>query len=115
MRIAALALALTLAACGQSEPPPPLPETTVQAVAAPWFICDAINAPVIGRGVVLPQQMDLTGRMMPEFFIGRVSDSIAHLLRPWREKVAAEAGAELARARATSAAAAISALDGTQP
>jgi hypothetical protein len=24
-----------------------LPETTVQAVAAPWFICDAINAPVL--------------------------------------------------------------------
>ena len=52
---------------------------------------DAINAPVIGRGVVLPQQLDLNGVMMPEFFIGRVSDSIAHLLRPWREKVAAEA------------------------
>ena len=54
---------------------------------------DAIKAPVIGRGVVLPQQMDLNGVMMPEFFIGRVSDSIAHLLRPWREKVAAEAEA----------------------
>ncbi|MEQ1783781.1 MAG: thioesterase family protein, partial [Hyphomonadaceae bacterium] len=52
---------------------------------------DAINAPVIGRGVVLPQQLDLNDVMMPEFFIGRVSDSIAHLLRPWREKVAAEA------------------------
>ena len=57
---------------------------------------DAINAPVIGRGVVLPQQIDLTGRMMPEFFIGRVSDSVGHLLRPWREKVGqeAEAGGE---------------------
>ena len=52
---------------------------------------DAIDAPVIGRGVVLPPQMDLNGVMMPEFFIGRVSDSIAHLLRPWRETVAAEA------------------------
>lgn len=48
---------------------------------------DAVNAPVIGRGVVLPQQIDLTGAMMPEFFMARVSDSIAHLLRPWREKV----------------------------
>ena len=54
---------------------------------------DAINAPVIGRGVVLPQHIDITGRMMPEFFIGRISDSISHLLRPWREKVAAEAEA----------------------
>ena len=47
MRYALLAAAALLAACGQSEPPPPLPETTVQAVAAPWFICDAINAPVL--------------------------------------------------------------------
>lgn len=57
---------------------------------------DAITAPVIGRGVVQPQHIDLTGRMMPEFFIGRVSDSVGHLLRPWREKVgkAAEARGE---------------------
>ncbi len=48
---------------------------------------DAIDAPVIGRGVVLPQQADLTGAMMPEFFIARISDSIGHLLRVWREKV----------------------------
>ncbi len=48
---------------------------------------DAVGAPVIGRGIVLPQHLDLTGAMMPEFFIGRVSDSISHLLRPWREKV----------------------------
>ena len=54
---------------------------------------DAILAPVIGRGVVLPQQLDATGAMMPEFFIGRVSDSIGHLLRPWRDKVAASAEA----------------------
>jgi acyl-CoA thioester hydrolase len=54
---------------------------------------DAIGAPVIGRGVVLPQQIDQTGRMMPEFFIGRVSDSVGHLLRPWREKVGREAEA----------------------
>lgn len=47
MRLPALALAAALAACGQAEPPPPLPETTVAAVAAPWFICDAINAPVL--------------------------------------------------------------------
>lgn len=60
--------------------------TPVRA-AATMADADAINAPVIGRGVVLPQHLDVTGAMMPEFFIGRVSDSIGHLLRPWREKV----------------------------
>jgi len=52
---------------------------------------DAINAPTIGRGVVQPQHCDLSGRMMPELFIGRVSDSIGHILRPWREASAAAA------------------------
>jgi len=54
---------------------------------------EAIGAPAIGRGVVLPQHIDLTGRMMPEFFLGRVSDSVGHLLRPWREQVGREAEA----------------------
>lgn len=46
MRIAVLALALALAACGQTgAPPPPLPEQT--AAAAPWLICDATDAPVL--------------------------------------------------------------------
>lgn len=47
MRYTLLAAAALLTACGQSEPPPPLPETTVQAAPAPWFICDVINAPVL--------------------------------------------------------------------
>ena len=55
---------------------------------------DAISAPVIGRGVVQPSHCDVSGRMLPEMFLGRVSDSIAHLLGPWRENVA-----DLARAR----------------
>jgi acyl-CoA thioester hydrolase len=54
---------------------------------------DKINAPVIGRGVVQPDHCDLSGRMMPEYFLGRVSDSVGHLLRPWREQVGAEAQA----------------------
>lgn len=54
---------------------------------------DKIDAPVIGRGVVQPQHCDLSGHMMPEMFLGRVSDSIGHLLRPWRDQVAAEARA----------------------
>jgi hypothetical protein len=47
MRYALLSAVTLLTACGQSEPPPPLPEPTVEAVAAPWFICDAIDAPVL--------------------------------------------------------------------
>lgn len=46
MRRAALAFTLTLAACGQSEPPP-LPEAPAVTQPAPWFICDAIDAPVL--------------------------------------------------------------------
>ncbi len=42
-----LAAALALAACGQSEPPPPLPQPAQNVVAPPWFICDAIDAPVL--------------------------------------------------------------------
>jgi acyl-CoA thioester hydrolase len=55
---------------------------------------EAIGAPVIGRAIVSPLHVDSAGRMMPEFFIARVSDSIGHLLRPWREAVA-----DAARAR----------------
>ncbi len=47
MRRAAIALALALTACGQSEPPPPLPEAPAQVAAPVWFICDAIDAPVV--------------------------------------------------------------------
>jgi acyl-CoA thioester hydrolase len=54
---------------------------------------DGISAPVIGRGVVQPAHCDINGRMMPELFLGRVSDSISHLLRPWREQVGTEAAA----------------------
>lgn len=48
MRLAfAAAAILALAACGQQEAPPPLPEPPARTVAAPWFICDALNAPVL--------------------------------------------------------------------
>jgi hypothetical protein len=47
MRLTALAFTIALAACGQSEPPPPLAEAPADRVAPPWFICDAINAPVL--------------------------------------------------------------------
>ncbi|MDZ4761304.1 MAG: acyl-ACP thioesterase [Alphaproteobacteria bacterium] len=54
---------------------------------------DAVGAPLIGRGIVQPQHCDLLDRMMPEFFIGRVSDSVSNLLGPWREELAARAAA----------------------
>jgi hypothetical protein len=46
MRLTAIAIALALTACGQSEPPP-LAEAPADRVAPPWFICDAIDAPVL--------------------------------------------------------------------
>ena len=54
---------------------------------------DAVNAPLIGRGVVKDAECGASGVMMPEFFIGRLSDSIAHLLRPWRTTLAKQAEA----------------------
>ncbi len=54
---------------------------------------DAIQAPAIGRGVIKHAECEPGGQIMPEFFIGRVSDSIAHLLRPWRMKLAQQAEA----------------------
>lgn len=65
--------------------------TTKPRATATMADVEAINAPVIGRGVVLPHHLDLTGHMIPEMFISRVSDSIGHLLRPWREGLAAQA------------------------
>jgi acyl-CoA thioester hydrolase len=62
-------------------------------ITATMADADAIMAPTIGRGVVQPQHCDLTGRMMAEFFIGRVSDSIGNLLKPWRDEQAAAARA----------------------
>jgi hypothetical protein len=45
MRRIALALALSLAACGQQQAQaPPVEEVTVR-VPPPWFICDAVNFP----------------------------------------------------------------------
>jgi acyl-CoA thioester hydrolase len=45
---------------------------------------DSVQAPVIGRCVVAASHCDVFGRMAPEFFIGRISDSVSHLLAPWR-------------------------------
>lgn len=47
MRYACAAVALLLSACGQAEPPPPLPEPAAPIARSAWFICDAIDAPVL--------------------------------------------------------------------
>ncbi len=47
MRAASAVLGFLLTACGQAEPPPPLPEPGQTAATPPWFICDAIDAPVL--------------------------------------------------------------------
>ena len=47
MRTAAIIVAFSLVACGQAEPPPPLPEPQRAARTPTWFICDAIDAPVL--------------------------------------------------------------------
>jgi hypothetical protein len=47
MRAAFLAVGLLVAACGQAEPPPPLPEPQQEAATRTWFICDAIDAPTL--------------------------------------------------------------------
>lgn len=47
MRYAFVAAASLLTACGQPEPPTPLPEPPAPVARSAWFICDAIDAPVI--------------------------------------------------------------------
>jgi len=46
MRLVIASLALLLAACDQAEPPP-LPAPPQVVTPEPWFICDAISAPVL--------------------------------------------------------------------
>ncbi len=55
---------------------------------------DELNIPVIGRCAVPPAHCDVHGRMAPEHFIGRVSDSVPNLLSGWREEVAAASAAK---------------------
>jgi acyl-CoA thioester hydrolase len=54
---------------------------------------DALNAPAIGRGAILPTEVDALSRMRPDVVIGRISDAAPNLLAGWRAAAAAEAGA----------------------
>jgi acyl-CoA thioester hydrolase len=81
---------LQAAAC---EPPARLAPRSLDPAIAPLASprlarCDDLGAPLIGRGVIRPDQCDHRGWMFPEFVQGRVSDSVGHLLRTWREKTA---------------------------
>ncbi|MAI90791.1 thioesterase family protein [Ponticaulis sp.] len=58
------------------------------------LVPDELGVPVIGRGAVPIQHCDSHGRMLPEFFIGRVSDSVPNLMGQWREEVANAAEAK---------------------
>ena len=48
----------------------------------------ACGAPEIGRGLVLPTHCDVHGRMLPAWFIGRISDAVPNLLHEWRQRLA---------------------------
>ena len=51
-----------------------------------------INAPLIGLGMVLPEQCDVHGRMLPAMFLGKTSDAVPNLLYEWRNEVVSAAG-----------------------
>ena len=50
---------------------------------------ESCGAPEIGRGLFLPRETDIFGRVAAPWFIGRISDSVPTLLHEWRSKVAA--------------------------
>lgn len=58
-----------------------------------------VGAPEIGRGTVPGQHLDIHGRMLASWFIGRISDSVPNLLFDWRKEVAnASPGAKMGAA-----------------
>ena len=65
---------------------PPIPD-----VDARRDVALDLGVPVIGCGAVPLEHCDSFGRMKPEMFIGRVSDSVPNLMAAWRANVAAQA------------------------
>jgi acyl-CoA thioester hydrolase len=51
-------------------------------------IADALAMPVVGRGMVRMEELDVHGRFRPEMHIARVSDSVPNLLSAWRAEAA---------------------------
>lgn len=68
---------------------PPLPDSEISSK-----IAGELGVRVIGRCAVPLQHCDIHGRMYPEFFIGRISDSVPNLLGPWRDEVTRSASTE---------------------
>ncbi|WP_338390433.1 thioesterase family protein [Hyphomonas beringensis] len=68
-----------------SHPGLPVEEITLERVKS-------CGAPMIGRGAVPTQHLDVHGRMYPYWMIGRTSDSVPNLLFNWRKRVAESAG-----------------------
>ena len=66
-------------------PARPLDQISIDAV-------NAASAPLIGMGAVPRHHTDVHGRMMPHWFMGRVSDSVPNLLYEWRQRVAEASG-----------------------
>jgi acyl-CoA thioester hydrolase len=62
----------------------------VQSVAS-LARADEMGLVRIANGAVAPQDCDIFGRMLPELFIGRVSDGIARLVRGFRDVVSGDA------------------------
>lgn len=62
------------------------PEEATRAAAL------AMSAPLIGMGTVPAHHCDARGRMRPEWFMGRISDSVPSLLYNWRADIARAAG-----------------------
>lgn len=100
MRHVLLAAAALLCACGQPEPPPPLPETPAQTVTPVWFICDAINAPVLlvferdGATARVAQYSKPTGEIVQrtEYQLGESEGAAGSIYTPLLQN-GAEAGA----------------------
>lgn len=65
----------------------PLPDSEVSKAVA-----DAQGVKTAGLGMVPQQHCDVFGRMIPSWFIGRVSDAVPNLLYDWRLKVAGGEG-----------------------
>ena len=67
--------------------PRSVPTDAAPAQNARMADADSVGAPVIGRGLILPDQCDALGWMKTEFFLGRVSDSVPNLLHDWRQNI----------------------------
>lgn len=66
--------------------------TTPWAAVPSLERADALGLKMIGRGRFGPDEMDVFGRLRPEFLLGRVSDSVVHFAEAFPEETAFHAG-----------------------